>query len=70
MRVNLGCGNKILPGWVNLDKHDTYSVDVIRVNTSNQEGKVKRFKGKLGSRNNFKKAFVKIKKDQKINFQD
>ena len=49
---------------------DTYSVDVIRVNTSNQEGKVKRFKWKLGSRNNFKKAFVKIKKDQKINFQD
>ena len=29
MRVNLGCGNKILPGWVNLDKHDTYSVDVV-----------------------------------------
>ncbi len=29
MKINLGCGNKILPGWVNLDKHDTYSVDVV-----------------------------------------
>ena len=29
MRVNLGCGNKILPGWVNLDKHNIYAVDLI-----------------------------------------
>lgn len=48
----------------------TYSVDVERVNTSNYQGKIKRFRGKLGSRSNFKKAFVKVKKDQKINFQD
>ena len=29
MRVNLGCGNKILQGWVNLDKYDVYPVDVV-----------------------------------------
>jgi large subunit ribosomal protein L23 len=49
---------------------NTYSVDVVRVNTSSYDGKVKRFRGKLGKRNGFKKAFVKVKKDQKINFQD
>jgi|TARA_B110000259_G_scaffold49022_1_gene57314 large subunit ribosomal protein L23 len=49
---------------------NTYSVDVIRVNTASYDGKVKKFKGRLGSRSGFKKAFVKVKKDQKINFQD
>lgn len=29
MKVNLGCGDKILNGWVNLDKYDLYSVDII-----------------------------------------
>ena len=29
MKVNLGCGNKILRGWVNLDKYDVYPVDVV-----------------------------------------
>ena len=29
MKVNLGCGNKILQGWVNLDKYDVYPVDVV-----------------------------------------
>jgi large subunit ribosomal protein L23 len=49
---------------------NTYSVEVVRVNTSSYDGKVKRFRGKLGKRNGFKKAFIKVKKDQKINFQD
>lgn len=29
MKLNLGCGHKILDGWVNVDKYDTFSPDVI-----------------------------------------
>ena len=29
MKLNLGCGNKILSGWVNLDKYSTYPVDLV-----------------------------------------
>ena len=29
LKLNLGCGAKILEGWVNVDKHDHYPVDVV-----------------------------------------
>ena len=29
MKLNLGCGSKILPGWTNLDKFETYKPDVV-----------------------------------------
>lgn len=37
-----------------------YGVKVERVNTLNQDGKVKRFKGRLGRRSDYKKAMVKL----------
>lgn len=37
-----------------------YNVKVERVNTLNQEGKTKRFKGHLGRRSDYKKAMVKL----------
>ena len=29
MKINLGCGSKILPGWTNLDKFSTYKPDIV-----------------------------------------
>mgnify|MGYP001206309351 CR=1 FL=1 len=29
MNLNLGCGNKILPGFVNVDKFNVYEVDIV-----------------------------------------
>jgi hypothetical protein len=29
MRLNLGCGNKILPGWHNVDKYPTFAPDQV-----------------------------------------
>ena len=29
MKLNLGCGSKILPGWTNLDKFETYKPDIV-----------------------------------------
>ena len=29
MRLNLGCGDKILDGWVNVDKYNTFKVDIV-----------------------------------------
>lgn len=37
-----------------------FGVKVLSVNTLNQDGKVKRFKGKLGKRSKTKKAFVTL----------
>jgi len=47
-----------------------FKVDVIKVNVSNVLGKVKKFKGRLGKRNSYKKAVVTIKEGQSINFGD
>jgi len=43
-----------------------FKVDVKSVNTLNQKGKRKRFKGKMGMRPNTKKAFVKLAEGQTI----
>ena len=43
-----------------------FKVEVKSVNTLNQKGKRKRFKGKIGVRPNTKKAFVKIADGQTI----
>jgi large subunit ribosomal protein L23 len=45
---------------------DIFSVDVESVNIINLKGKVKRFRGRLGRRNNVKKAIVTIKEGQAI----
>ncbi len=43
-----------------------YGVDVLRVNTLNVAGKVKKFKGHVGKRSDMKKAYVKLKDGQSI----
>ena len=43
-----------------------FNVKVKSVNTLIQKGKKKRFKGKIGSRVNVKKAYVKLEKDNTI----
>ncbi len=37
-----------------------FNVKVTNVNTLNQDGKIKRFRGKLGVRNSYKKAIVTL----------
>ena len=39
---------------------ELFKVKVTRVNTLNQDGKVKRFRGRLGRRSNVKKAIVTL----------
>jgi large subunit ribosomal protein L23 len=43
-----------------------FSVKVTAVNTLNQKGKVKRFRGRLGKRNDVKKAIVTLAQGQTI----
>jgi large subunit ribosomal protein L23 len=43
-----------------------YGVKVLTVNTLNQKGKQKRFKGRLGVRGDVKKAIVTLQQDQNI----
>lgn len=43
-----------------------YKVNVEKVNTILLKGKVKRFKGRIGKRNDTKKAIVRIAEGQKI----
>ena len=38
----------------------------LRINSLRQEGKVKRFRGKVGQRNSYKKFYVKIPEGAKI----
>ena len=43
-----------------------YGVSVIKVNTQNVNGKIKRVKGKNGTRDDYKKTVVTLKAGQKI----
>ncbi len=43
-----------------------FNVQVVSVNTSVTKGKVKRFRGKLGKRNDVKKAYVRLADGQAI----
>jgi len=43
-----------------------FKVKVKKVNTSNVKGKLKSFKGSLGRRSNYKKAFVTLEEGQTI----
>ncbi len=43
-----------------------FNVEVKAVNTINQQGKVKRFRGRIGKRNDFKKAIVTLAEGQTI----
>ncbi len=43
-----------------------FSVKVVAVNTLNGEGKIKRFRGKVGKRSDYKKAIVTLEAGQEI----
>ena len=45
-----------------------FKVSVLRVNTLNVKGKVRRKWGRVGKRSSFKKAIVTLKKGDKIEF--
>ena len=45
-----------------------FNVSVLEVNTLVQKGKTKRFRGRPGQRSDVKKAFVRLAKDQSIDF--
>ena len=45
---------------------EIFGVKVKAVNTLNQDGKKKRFKGKPGRRNDFKKAYVTLEQGQTL----
>ena len=45
-----------------------FKVEVEAVQVANVKGKVKRFKGAVGRRKGWKKAFVSLKPGQEINF--
>ncbi|WP_234086940.1 50S ribosomal protein L23 [Azonexus sp. R2A61] len=45
-----------------------FKVEVDSVQTANVKGKVKRFRGAVGRRKGWKKAFVSLKPGQEINF--
>ena len=45
-----------------------FSVKVLSVNTLVQDGKVKKFRGKVGKRIKIKKAYVKLDKGNTIDF--
>jgi large subunit ribosomal protein L23 len=47
-----------------------FGVDAEKVNIINTAGKVKRFKGIIGTRKAYKKAIITVKKGQTINFQE
>ena len=47
-----------------------FKVQVETVQIANVKGKVKRFKGSVGRRKGWKKAFVSLKPGQEINFVD
>lgn len=49
---------------------EVFGVDVKKVNIVNTPGKVKSFKGVIGSRKPYKKAIITVKEGQTINFQD
>jgi large subunit ribosomal protein L23 len=44
------------------------SIEVLSVQVANVRGKSKRFGGRLGRRNHWKKAYVKLKAGQEISF--
>ncbi len=45
---------------------DFFGFSPLKINSLKQEGKIKRFRGRLGQRNSFKKFYVKIPEDAKI----
>ncbi len=45
---------------------ELFKVKVIKVNTMNTKGKTKRFRGRLGKRNDVKKAIVTLQEGQSI----
>jgi large subunit ribosomal protein L23 len=45
-----------------------FGVDVDSINIINTEGKVKKYKGKIGKRSDTKKAVVRVRKGQEIDY--
>ncbi|MGH6986863.1 MAG: 50S ribosomal protein L23 [Caulobacteraceae bacterium] len=45
---------------------ELFRVKVVKVNTLNQKGKLKRFRGRLGRRSDVKKAIVTLEEGQSI----
>lgn len=59
-------GDRFSKKDVKLAVESIYKVTVEDVNVLNVKGKVKRFKGRVGKRSDYKKAYVKLLKGQTI----
>lgn len=64
--VDSSCNKKQIKSLIS----SIFSVKVKEVNIINVASKIKRFKGKKGERNSYKKAIVTLEKGSSINIQD
>jgi large subunit ribosomal protein L23 len=59
---------KATKGEITQAMKQIFGVDVESINIINTEGKQKKYKGALGKRSDTKKAVIRVKKGQEINF--
>ncbi len=65
-QVTFRVDNKSTKKEIKVAVENIFKVKVKKVNTSNVKGKLKSFRGTLGRRSNYKKAFVTLEEGQTI----
>ena len=65
-QVTFQVSNNSTKGEIKVAVEKLFKVKVRKVNTSNVKGKLKSFRGSLGKRSDYKKAFVTLEEGQTI----